>query len=87
MFAAAAERNKQPILSVLQEHLRAVNEPGLVLEVSSGTGQHVALFSANFPHLTFQPTELDAQCLASIKSHVKVGPPSRQGHSRSCCPI
>ncbi|KAK3930210.1 Methyltransferase-like 26 [Frankliniella fusca] len=73
MIAAAAERNKGPILDVLKQHLTVVRQPGLVLEVSSGTGQHVAWFAPHFPDLTFQPTEFDRDCLESIKAHIKEG--------------
>lgn len=75
MIASAAERNKQPILNALKQHLRAVAGPSgssLVLEVSSGTGQHVAYAAPHFPDLTFQPTEYDEQMFDSIKTHVKV---------------
>jgi len=51
-----AERNKQAILEVLQRVLPA---SGLVLEIGSGTGQHVAHFAAALPGLTFQPAEYD----------------------------
>lgn len=53
-FAAACERNKQPILDVLQ---RVLPESGLVLEIGSGTGQHVAHFSGHLPLLRWQPSE------------------------------
>jgi SAM-dependent methyltransferase len=62
-FAAAAERNREPILSVLREVLPA---RGLVLEVASGTGQHTAYCAAALPGLTFQPSELAGESLASI---------------------
>jgi hypothetical protein len=39
LTAPAAERNKGPILTVLKGVLPA---SGLVLEIASGTGQHVA---------------------------------------------
>lgn len=54
--APSAERNKQAILEVLERVLPA---RGLVLEIGSGTGQHVAHFAAGLPHLEFQPAELD----------------------------
>lgn len=52
----AAERNKQPILDALARILPAA---GLVLEIASGTGQHVVHFAAALPRLTFQPSEAD----------------------------
>jgi SAM-dependent methyltransferase len=61
--APSAERNKQPILEVLS---RVLPPTGLVLEIGSGTGQHVAHFARKLPGLTFQPSELDEQRHASI---------------------
>ena len=46
LHSPAAERNKQPILQALQ----AILPPeGLALEIASGSGQHVAHFSAGMP--------------------------------------
>lgn len=53
-FAPACERNKQPILEVLQQVLP---QSGLVLEIGSGTGQHVVHFSRRLPLLLWQPSE------------------------------
>jgi hypothetical protein len=61
--AAPAERNREPILNVLRIVLP---ERGLLLEVASGTGQHVAHFAAALPALTFQPSEFDPNLHASI---------------------
>lgn len=60
----AAERNKGPILSVLDDVLPAT---GLVLEVASGTGQHVQHFAAHCPRLHFQPSEPETRLHASIR--------------------
>eukprot|EP00123_Amoebidium_parasiticum_P011501 comp20747_c1_seq1/m.27178 comp20747_c1_seq1/g.27178 ORF comp20747_c1_seq1/g.27178 comp20747_c1_seq1/m.27178 type:complete len:219 (-) comp20747_c1_seq1:336-992(-) len=57
-FAAASERNKEPILEVLRELLTSEYDGCTVLEVGSGTGQHVVHFAPNFPKLTWQPTDL-----------------------------
>ena len=61
--APATARNRQPILDVLQRHL-PIN--GLVLEVASGSGEHVAHFAAALPGLAFQPSDPDAAARASI---------------------
>lgn len=53
-FSEASERNKAPILDVLQKHLRVSTR---VLEIGSGTGQHAVHFSAGLPHLVWQPTD------------------------------
>ena len=55
-FSAAAERNKDPILTVLESVLPP---EGSVLEIASGTGQHVCFFAAAFPGIRWQPSEPD----------------------------
>jgi SAM-dependent methyltransferase len=63
--APSAERNKGPIAEVLARVLPA---QGTVLEIASGTGQHVAHFAKAFPALTFQPAEMDTGRHASIEA-------------------
>jgi hypothetical protein len=53
-FSAACERNKEPILGVLQQ---VCPTQGLVLEIGSCTGQHVVFFAASFPGLTWLPSD------------------------------
>lgn len=67
-IAAAADRNKPFIAQVLSTVLPP---SGLVLEVASGTGQHAAFFAERFPHLSFQPTDFDAEARASIAAWVE----------------
>jgi SAM-dependent methyltransferase len=59
----SAERNREPILDVLR---RALPASGLVLELASGTGQHVTHFAAALPALEWQPSDPDAEARASI---------------------
>ena len=69
-FSPAADRNKQPILDVLQQVLPA---QGRALEIASGTGQHVAWFAQHLPHWTWQPTDADAPALNSIDARIAQG--------------
>ena len=54
-FAPSCDRNKDEILAVLQEILPS---SGVVLEIGSGTGQHVVYFGEHLSHLDWQPTDL-----------------------------
>ncbi|SVC89610.1 uncharacterized protein METZ01_LOCUS342464, partial [marine metagenome] len=47
-YSAAAERNKDAILEVLGHVLPAKGE---ILEVASGTGQHIVHFAQKLPNL------------------------------------
>jgi tRNA G46 methylase TrmB len=67
MDSPAAERNKQPILDVLR---RVLPPRGIVLEVASGTGQHVVHFARALETLTWQPTEPDAVLRAALAARV-----------------
>lgn len=54
-FSEACERNKRPILEVLQPLYADRHQ---VLEIGSGTGQHAVFFAAAMPHLRWQCSEL-----------------------------
>ncbi|XP_068177359.1 methyltransferase-like 26 [Antennarius striatus] len=66
--AAAAGRNKEPILAVLQESVNT-KKPLQALEISSGTGQHVACFAQALHNIVWQPSEFDHQYLDSIEAY------------------
>lgn len=61
--APATLRNREPIAAVLGAELPG---RGFVLEVASGSGEHVAFFAERFPALTWQPSDPDGDSLASI---------------------
>ncbi len=63
LFAPSAQRNRDPILAVLRE---ALPTTGLVLEIASGSGEHAVHFAAALPHLSFQPSDPNAEARASI---------------------
>ena len=66
--APAAARNRQPILDVLRPRLPT---DGLVLEVASGSGEHIVHFAEALPHLVFQPSDPSAEARASIDDWVQ----------------
>jgi hypothetical protein len=61
--APATERNRAPILEVLQHHLP---EDGAILEISSGTGQHASFFAPFFAPRQWLPSDVDDDNLTSI---------------------
>jgi len=61
--APAALRNREPIAGVLEEWLPPT---GLVLEIASGSGEHVVHFADRFPALEWQPSDVHPDALASI---------------------
>ena len=64
-YAAATERNREPIREVLARELPAAGD---VLEIASGSGEHAVAFARAFPGLSWQPTDPDPTALASIEA-------------------
>jgi hypothetical protein len=63
LSAPAAARNRDAVLSVLRQVLPAT---GLVLEIASGSGEHVAHFARSLPGLVFQPSDPNRHARDSI---------------------
>ncbi len=65
--AAAAERNRAPILEALSPLLPAA---GRILEVASGPGVHVVTFAEARPDLDWQPSDPEPRARASITAWI-----------------
>jgi len=67
LHSPATDRNKQPILDVL---CGILPPEGHILEIASGTGEHVVYFAEALPNLNWQPTDPDGASLATIRARV-----------------
>jgi hypothetical protein len=63
--APATARNRDAIAEILTD---ALPTSGTVLEIASGTGEHIVHFAGAFPHLLWQPSDHDALGLESISA-------------------
>ncbi|NJN46106.1 MAG: DUF938 domain-containing protein [Candidatus Competibacteraceae bacterium] len=63
----AAEQNKGPILEVLKKRFPRT---GTVLEIASGTGQHVVHFAQAMPQLIWQPSEPESEWREAIRYRI-----------------
>ncbi|MEL6813892.1 MAG: DUF938 domain-containing protein [Cyanobacteria bacterium J06598_3] len=86
-YAPATERNRLPILEVLQRvlphgtkpssttpsihHQGGLNPSGTVLEIASGTGEHITFFASQLTHLQWIATEPQALGRKSIQAWVE----------------
>jgi SAM-dependent methyltransferase len=69
LMAPATARNREHITKVLRRYLPS---HGLVLEVASGTGEHIVHFAGVLSaDLRFQPSDADAAARASIDAWVE----------------
>ena len=66
--AAAFHRNHAAIWAVLEKSLRS--KSGDVVEVGSGTGQHVVFFARQTPGITWWPSDLNDNHLKSIAAWI-----------------
>ena len=67
-YAPATVRNRDFILYVLREVLPTT---GIILEVASGSGEHIIHFARNLPRLIFQPSDPEPDARLSVADWVK----------------
>ena len=67
-YAPATLRNRDFILDVLRDVLPTTGD---ILEVASGSGEHIVHFARNFPALVFQPSDPEPDALLSVAAWVK----------------
>jgi len=71
LFSTSAARNCGPIAKVISEFFDR-SFTGSLLELASGTGQHIVHFASTWPHARcLQPSELNADSLKSIECYTK----------------
>jgi Protein of unknown function (DUF938) len=73
-FAPATQRNREPILAVLQQVLPPEE---LVLEIASGTGEHAVFLTPQLFPRYWLPSDADAAALASILAWQQYVPAER----------
>ena len=67
-YAPATLRNRDFILDVLRDVLPMT---GVILEIASGSGDHIVYFARNFPALVFQPSDPEPDARLSVAAWVK----------------
>jgi len=63
LHAPSAARNVGPIIEAIWPF---APKSGQALEIASGTGEHIIRYAAEFPALSWQPTDIAPERLASI---------------------
>ena len=67
-YAPATLRNRDLILGILRDVLPT---KGAILEIASGSGEHVVHFARSFPDLVFQPSDCEPKFLESVAAWVE----------------
>lgn len=68
LTSPATERNRVPILTVLQ---RVLPPKARVLELASGAGEHAVFVAAAMPEIVWQPSDPDPDARKSIAAWIK----------------
>ena len=80
LFSPSFARNYEPIRDALRPLLKG--RTGTVLEIGSGTGQHIAHLAGDFPELTWVPSDVPDEHHASIRAWR-----AQAGHENLTAPI
>jgi Protein of unknown function (DUF938) len=67
-YAPATLRNRDFILDILRDVLPMT---GVILEIASGSGEHIVHFARNLPSLVFQPSDPAPAARQSVAAWVK----------------
>ena len=67
-YAPATPRNRDFILDVRRDVLPMT---GVILEIASGSGEHIVHFAKNFSNFVFQPSDPEPDALLSIAAWMK----------------
>lgn len=70
-FAPATQRNREPILEVLQ---RILPSTGTILEIASGSGEHAVFFAPRLSGRKWLPTDINYLSLSSISAWLEYSP-------------
>ena len=70
-YASATDRNREPILAVLQHVLPPT---GTILEIASGTGQHAAFFASRLAPRYWLPSDPQPSLRKSIRAWATANP-------------
>jgi hypothetical protein len=70
-YAPATQRNREPILDVLQ---RVLPPKGVILEIASGTGEHAAFFAPRLSPRQWLPSDPNPELRDSIASWREIVP-------------
>lgn len=69
LFSDPADSNKDAILNVLRRFLQTLEPEDAVLEIASGTGQHISHFAHYFPeYISWQPSDVTSENFESIEA-------------------
>ena len=65
-YAPATLRNRDFILGILRDVLPT---KGVILEIASGSGEHVVYFARNFPKFSFSNLPIESRTRCRVSRH------------------